>query len=306
MSALLRNNLGVVCGPCGFLNVVGAAKCMACGQPTDGPEQKSPPKAAQEANTSPAGNQAVPPGLKRATPPPEAPTAPPPAAAESSRAAPQPTQSGAKFGLAVLAGPNRGQKFRLAAAGAQVGRSKGVVLFPDDPFVSPLHATLTTRDGKLFVKDDESTSGVFISIAGQESLTPNSFFSAGPRLFRYAGPIDPAPAPAAGRITVYGAPTPPNQVSYLVEEVLVGGRPGKAIATPGPIVTVGQSKCDLNYPSDEGLAARHCELSPNAAGAVLRDLSGGLGTFVRISGERQLKAGDRLRVGQQTLQVEAL
>ena len=34
--------------------------------------------------------------------------------------------------------------------------------------------------------------------------------------------------------------------------------------------------------------------------------SGGLGTFVKVNGERQLKAQDRIRVGQQTLQVEQL
>jgi hypothetical protein len=39
---------------------------------------------------------------------------------------------------------------------------------------------------------------------------------------------------------------------------------------------------------------------------MIRDLSGGLGTFVRFVGERTLKPGDRVRIGQQTLQVEAL
>ena len=38
----------------------------------------------------------------------------------------------------------------------------------------------------------------------------------------------------------------------------------------------------------------------------VRDLSGGLGTYVRVKGERPLKTGDRIRIGQQTLQLEAL
>ena len=41
-------------------------------------------------------------------------------------------------------------------------------------------------------------------------------------------------------------------------------------------------------------------------GAMIRDLSGGLGTYIRVKGERALKAGDRIRIGQQTLQLEAL
>ncbi|MBX7101436.1 MAG: FHA domain-containing protein, partial [Myxococcaceae bacterium] len=208
--------------------------------------------------------------------------------------------------LTVLGGPLRGQRFRLAAAGAQIGKSKGVVLFPDDPFVSPLHASLTTRDGKLFVRDEDSTSGVYVSINGQETISANSYFCAGLRLFRYVGPLDPAPPTGGGRVTVHGAPVPPNQVHYVVEEVLLGNRPGRALLTAGPILTVGQTKCDLSFPTDEGLAPRHCELSPMPTGAMVRDLSGGLGTYVRINGERQLKPGDRVRVGQQTLQVELL
>jgi len=57
--------------------------------------------------------------------------------------------------------------------------------------------------------------------------------------------------------------------------------------------------------NDAQLAARHCEISPAPQGAVLRDLSGGLGTFVRLTAqERPLKQGDRVRIGQQTLTVE--
>jgi pSer/pThr/pTyr-binding forkhead associated (FHA) protein len=78
------------------------------------------------------------------------------------------------------------------------------------------------------------------------------------------------------------------------------------VITAGPILTVGQSKCDLSFANEDGMAPRHCELSPMPTGAMIRDLSGGLGTFVKVSGERQLKAGDRMRVGQQTLQVELL
>jgi hypothetical protein len=41
---------------------------------------------------------------------------------------------------------------------------------------------------------------------------------------------------------------------------------------------------------------------------MLRDLSGGLGTYVRIAPatERPLRAGDRVRIGQHIFQIEAL
>jgi pSer/pThr/pTyr-binding forkhead associated (FHA) protein len=183
-----------------------------------------------------------------------------------------------------------------------VGRSKGAILFGDDLFVSPHHGTFLLRDGRLFVRDEGSASGIFVSILGGEAIQAGSYFAAGQHLFRFAGPLSSSPS----RPGVYGAPAHPEQPLYLVEEILVGGRPCRAVLTPGPVLTIGQQRCDLSYPGEETLASRHCELSPNGPGATLRDLSGGLGTFVRLRPgvERPLSSGDRLRIGQQVLRVE--
>jgi pSer/pThr/pTyr-binding forkhead associated (FHA) protein len=215
----------------------------------------------------------------------------------------KPAAAVSKFGLLVLAGANVGQRFRLGGQGCQVGRTRGALLFADDPFVSAHHATFLIRDGRLYVRDEGSASGVLVTVH-QELLRPGTLFSAGERLFRYSGALEPTP-PSPGRAVVYGAPLP--QAVYLVEEILVGGRAGRAVITQGPLLTIGQSHCDLSFPGDEGMAARHCELSPSPTGATLRDLSGGLGTFVHLAGsERPLASGDLVRIGEQVLQVETL
>lgn len=346
MAALLTKTLGVVCPSCDFLNVAGAVRCMACGSASDGtaverkPEiPRVQPAAAQpvveyDEATRPAAVMPVappppsaPPGLaKRASPiptpapqpiaPPSQPRAGAPARPTFSSSAtlgtpapPAPTPAAPptpKFGLTVLAGPSRGQRFKLSGTGVQIGRARGIILFPEDPFISPLHATLIVRDGRLFVRDEASTSGVYVSINATETIPPGGTFCTGIRLFRYLGAIDP-PAPwNRVDVLVYGSTVPNSQVHYAVEEVLVGDRGGRCLLSPGPVLTVGQGRCDFSYPSDEGLAPRHCELAPLPDGVMIRDLSGGLGTYVRVQEERALKAGDRIRVGQQTLQVEAL
>ena len=218
--------------------------------------------------------------------------------------APKPAAPAAsKFAVVAIAGGHVGQRFRLPVAGCQVGKSRGAILFPEDPFVSPLHASLSVREGKLYVRDEGSTSGVMVSVH-QELLSPGMLFSVGNHLFRYGGMLEPVP-PTQGRPVVYGAPLP--QAIYLVEEMLVGGRAGRAVVTHGPLLTIGQALCDLAFPGEEGLAPRHCELSPSPAGAMLRDLSGGgLGTYVLLSGERALNPGDRVRIGEQILQVETV
>lgn len=318
MPALLTRTLGVVCPSCDFLNVVAAVRCMACGSATDGSVLPRIQTEAVNETTAPApplvSAPTAPPGLKRsatgpnpvAVPPPRGPPTRP--TFQSSTAATQTTAqiAGPRFGLTVLAGPARGQRFRLAATGAQVGRSKGAILFPDDPFISPLHATLIIRDGKLLVRDENATSGVYVSITSTETIPANGTFCTGLRLFRFAGAVEPAPPWNKTDVLVYGATVPNGQVHYAVEEVMLGDRGGRCLLSPGPVLTVGQGRCDFSYPNDEGLAPRHCEISPLPDGAMIRDLSGGLGTYVRVSGERAIKAGDRLRIGQQTLQVEAL
>lgn len=232
-----------------------------------------------------------------------APTAP--ASAPASRAPASAAAAGPRYGLTVVAGKSRGARFRLPATGITVGSAR-TALVVDDPFVSAHHATLIVRDGVLHVRDEASVSGTLVSIAGQEVLPPGASFSIGPRLFRYGGTVVP-PIPVAGHPITYGAPIPSGQALYLVEELLSGARPGRAIVSGGPLITFGYAPCDFTVPQEEGLAPRHCELSPGPASGLLRDLSGGLGTYVRLAPktERALRVGDHLRFGQHIVRVEA-
>ncbi|MFY2558367.1 FHA domain-containing protein [Corallococcus terminator] len=252
----------------------------------------------------------APAGPANTRPPPPVPDAALPGRAGATAppvAAPRPAPAASRFGLAVIAGSTKGQRYKLPVTGCVVGRQRGAILFPDDGFVSPLHATFLVKDGALFVRDESSASGVFVTVAGTEAITARTHFSAGQRLFRFTGRLE-SPAPVAGRPLVYGAPVPLGQAVYGVEEVIFGGRGGRAVVTAAPLLTLGQAHCDLSFPGDEGLAGRHCELSPTPTGALLRDLSGGLGTYVRIPAgeERPLRPGDRVRLGQHVLQVETL
>ena len=304
MSRLLVSQLGVVCPSCDVLSAAGAVRCEACGK-TWG----RPPAPARKP-TAPAASAPAP--------------ARPPAAASPSGAGlrPSPTPSGgvprtgstgrpaaaapvpSRFILSVSAGPARGQRFRLMANGCSVGRQRGAILFADDPFVSPHHAAFRIREGQLTVKDEDSVSGVYVAIAAQELLMPGALFSVGPHVLRYVGPLLPRAA-EPGKPRTYGAPVPQAGGLWGIEEILVGLRPGRAVVTAHPALTLGSSGADLLFAPDAQLAARHCEISPSPQGAVLRDLSGGLGTFVRLGAqERPLKKGDRVRIGQQTLTVE--
>src|SRR5690606_20469155 len=158
----------------------------------------------------------------------------------------RPAASGPRFGLSVLVGRSRGARFRLPPSGATIGTGRTALML-EDPFVSPHHATLLVRDGVLSIRDEGSVSGTFVAIQDLEVLPPGSAFSVGSRLFRYGGTVVP-PVPVSGQPIPYGAPVPAGRPLYQVEELFFGGRPGRAVALAGPVISFGFGPGDFVLP----------------------------------------------------------
>jgi hypothetical protein len=207
-----------------------------------------------------------------------------------------------RYALTLLGGAARGKRLVVTESEVFLGSSQ----IKDDPCMSHQHAGFIVRAGRLYVHDRNSLSGVYVSIRGQEAIAAGSWFSAGQRCFHFIGRLE-APAARPGAPVVFGAPVPTSEPLFAVEELLAGGRPGRALATASNTLSIGSGeRTDLCYPADEGLGVIHCEFSPGIQSGLLRDLSGGLGTFVRIQPgvERRLYPGDRIRVGSQLLRVD--
>jgi pSer/pThr/pTyr-binding forkhead associated (FHA) protein len=302
MLSPLLSSLELVCTACDQLNPSSSQQCLACGAPLIAGAKVASNRSSSPAKPNPPALSARQEGTQASVQATAASQPTKPSAAQS------PPEVSAEFGPAffvtVIAGSAKGQRYRVPSAGCAIGRTGGGILFPEDVFVSGRHATLLVRKGQLHVRDDASASGVFVSIKGQQAIPRGAMFSAGQRLFRFRGPLEagsPAPGPRP-----YGTPVPAGRELYAIEEVLSGGRPGKVVVGSGPALTIGQMDCHFAFPKDEDLAGRHCELTPTDKGAVLRDLSGGLGTLARIASgtAHPLSPGDRLRVGQQLLRVD--
>jgi pSer/pThr/pTyr-binding forkhead associated (FHA) protein len=77
-----------------------------------------------------------------------------------------------------------GSAYPLLGDSVTMGRERGDINFPDDGYVSGLHARLFTRDGDVFVADLGSSNGTFIKVAGERQLTHESFVLLGQQLFR--------------------------------------------------------------------------------------------------------------------------
>lgn len=81
-----------------------------------------------------------------------------------------------------------GLSYHLKAEQHFVGR-QGQIEFPEDAFVSPRHANLFYRDGKLIVRDEGSLNGIYFRVRGTVEVVPGDTFLVGEQLFR----LDPAP-----------------------------------------------------------------------------------------------------------------
>ena len=90
-------------------------------------------------------------------------------------------------------------------------------------------------------------------------------------------------------------------------KVLGGSHNGEEIKVPGEMFVIGRGEeCHLR-PQSDLISRRHCALVIDDTTVLLREFGSKNGTFVndvRVDGERQLKSGDRLKVGQ--LQFEVL
>jgi hypothetical protein len=199
-----------------------------------------------------------------------------------------------------------GSTFRLEAGEVGAGRSRGAVIFPDDPSLAPLQATFFYRDGALHVRDEGAPGGVFLRLRGLSvPLKPGDLLCVGDRLLRFAGPLPPAPPPPPDGTRRMGSPRPQG-TAVLVEEWLEGGAGGRAYLRPAPSVTIGRAGCAINLGDDPYLSQAHAEIVVEADGsAKLRDLGSSNGTFLRLpaGAERMLHDGDMLRLGREVLRV---
>jgi pSer/pThr/pTyr-binding forkhead associated (FHA) protein len=87
--------------------------------------------------------------------------------------------------LSVIIGKDvDGSAFPLFGDAVTIGRERGDINFPDDGYVSGLHARVTTRNGRFYLADLGSSNGTFMRIDRERQLSDGSFVLLGQQLFR--------------------------------------------------------------------------------------------------------------------------
>jgi len=332
-------DVGLVCDACSALTPIGVPQCARCGQPValdprarrpSKPHDPKPVPAAAAADGAthpctkckaavPNGNKFCPNcGAKQAPPPSQfdvetrvGPRSAEPSASASTPAPAKPNKTlyfggatqTARAKLTLIRGDGEdGVSFTLAGTDHVAGRGECPISFPDDPFLSPVHANFRYANNQLVVRDESSLNGIFVRITGTAKLESGAKVLIGEQLLIVSRA--PAIEDAPDREGTYFSASMPRSAQLLIEQRLRGGLSGWTYRLDTDRVSLGREGNDINFPEDPFISGRHAQIHVTADVLSVTDLGSRNGTFVRVQGEQVLKHGDYVFLGQQLVRVE--
>ena len=207
------------------------------------------------------------------------------AAEESTRHRPRPRPS---FGAApgsqarltsIKAEGVDGISFTVSGEPQVAGRFEGALLFPEDPMMSPRHASFSYRDGTLIVEDLASANGVFVRLHQPATLQSGEMFVVGEQLMQVeACPPDLGPQIDAEGTSFYASPKRPSKLQLI--QRLRGGDIGMVFRARNDALTMGREGNDVNFPDDPFISGHHAKIAAAEEGRfTLTDLGSKNGTF---------------------------
>ena len=200
-----------------------------------------------------------------------------------------------------------GMIFTIKAGETLCGRVNGVILFFDDPYVSPTHCLFKFRDGRLRIVDQGSLNGVFLRVRTERKLADQDYLRVGRQLFRFEELSQAAmqvKRNTGDDARIWGSPNP-GAFGRIVQ-VLEDGRTGEIRLLTGDRCNLGREVGDIVIPTDGFISGRHCSFSHLSGEAWVQDLGSSNGTYVRVRNEADVAHADFLLVGNQMLRVEII
>ncbi len=181
-----------------------------------------------------------------------------------------------KLSLVVLtSGKMQGQALEIKLPQFLVGRDPQCHLRPASPLISKRHCALLQRDGKVFVRDFDSTNGTFVNekaVKGEVELRHDDKLRIGPLLF--AVRIETT-APVNRQ-----TPAPPTRtpVTKAVRKEAAPAQPSVTTPTPAPETAPKPAPAAAGGEADEDIAAMLLSLgedTPTTGGLSANDIPDG-------------------------------
>jgi pSer/pThr/pTyr-binding forkhead associated (FHA) protein len=199
------------------------------------------------------------------------------------------------------------QTFSLDRGEAIVGRMEGDLRFPDDIYLSPLHAHFSWREGQLWLRDLGSRNGSWIFIDSPCRLSDGDLLLLGSQMLRFRRLGYPGPHPPEADLTRrMGSLTPSADIAVLQQLRNDGSVRDTLHLSPGRSVSLGRESGDWVFGYDQTMSGRHAEIRSEDNEFVIQDAGSRNGVALAVRGERALRVGNRVMLGDQILRVERL
>ena len=187
-----------------------------------------------------------------------------------------------------------------------VGRENCDLSYPADALLSPRHASLTVRDGKLWLKDLGSQNGSFFRQKQDTELSPGDVFLLGRSLFRFTTQhLDEPQGVAQGTVAWTGTPQlQRGPLTAKLEHIRLNGEVVAEFNLEKAETSLGRTKADLAFKDDPYMSGTHACIVTQPGRFLLRDLRSRNGVYRRVREEVELHDGDEFFMGEQLFRAE--
>ncbi|MEZ4459959.1 MAG: FHA domain-containing protein [bacterium] len=195
-----------------------------------------------------------------------------------------------------------GLSYHLNATEHVAGRKQGAILFPEDNYLSPRHATFLYRENVLYLRDENSHNGTYLRVQEPRALKHGDEVMVGEQLLRVEFLDLRREYPMREETLMYISP--PKEHKFRLVQIMRGGKPGSAFCSVNNDVLVGREGCDMNFSDDRHISRKHARFTWKDDHVVVQDHESRNGTFVRIKQEERLRHGDYVALGSELMRVE--
>jgi pSer/pThr/pTyr-binding forkhead associated (FHA) protein len=197
------------------------------------------------------------------------------------------------------------QRFARKTVDTTIGRQDGDIRFPDDPFLSPLHAKLSWEQDRLVLRDLGSRNGTWVFLEAPHRLADGDLLLIGSQVVRFRRLGYPGPhSPEVDATKRMGSMIPSADIASLTQLRSDGSSRDVVQLSPGRDVTVGRERGDWTFPYDPSMSAVHATVRSEDADFVVLDAGSRNGIALAARGDVQLQHNWRILVGDKLLRIE--
>ncbi len=195
--------------------------------------------------------------------------------------------------------------FTLDRGEAVVGRGEADIKFEFDVYLSPLHARIDLDDGVLWLRDLGSRNGSWVFIDEPTKLVDGDLILVGSQVLRFRRLGYPGPhPPEADSTRRMGSVTPPVDVAVLEQLRADESVRDTFHLSPGRRTLLGRESGDWTFPYDQTMSGRHAEVVSEDIEFFVQDAGSRNGVAMAVRGDREIKKGQRVLLGDQIMRVE--